>query len=240
MKFIVCDNYEEISAEGAKIFAEQIKKKPDSILGLATGSTPVGMYQKLIEMVKDGSLSFKNCRSFNLDEYYPISPDNDQSYRYFMNTNLFNHIDMDLAKTRVLNGMAEDAKAECKKYDEEIDAAGGIDIQVLGIGHNGHIAFNEPDEKLICGTHLTSLTESTINANARFFEKKEDVPTQSLTMGMASILKAKKIILLASGKGKHQAIAELLDDTITTSNPSTLLKLHPDTTIICDRDAYEG
>lgn len=223
-----------------KFLPSRLRQNPDCVLGLATGSTPVGMYKDLIEMNKNGKISFKNCRSFNLDEYYPISPENDQSYRYFMNENLFDHIDIDKANTRVLNGLAEDAEAECKKYDEEIDAAGGIDIQVLGIGHNGHIAFNEPAEKLVCGTHLNQLTESTINANARFFEKKEDVPTQSLTMGMASIMKAKKIILLANGKGKHQAISELLDDTITTANPSTLLKLHPDVTIICDRDAYEG
>ncbi len=240
MRVIVCDNYEQVSAEAARIFAAQVYLKPDSVLGLATGSTPVGMYRILADMNKRGEISFKDCKSFNLDEYYPLAPDNDQSYRYFMNVNFFDHIDIDKANTRVPDGLAQDPEAACKAYDEAIDAAGGIDIQVLGIGQNGHIAFNEPDEKLICGTHLTSLTESTINANARFFEKKEDVPTRAVTMGMASILKAKTIILLANGKAKHRAIAELLDDTITTSNPSTLLKVHPNTIIICDREAYEG
>ena len=240
MRVIICDNYEEVSKEAAKIFAAQVYMKPDSVLGLATGSTPVGMYKILADMNKKGEISFKDCKSFNLDEYYPLAPDNDQSYRYFMNVNFFDHIDIDKANTRVPDGLASDPEAACKAYDEAIDAAGGVDIQVLGIGQNGHIAFNEPDEKLVCGTHLTGLTESTINANARFFEKKEDVPTQAVTMGMASIMKAKTIILLANGKAKHQAIAELLDDKITTSNPSTLLKVHPNTIIICDREAYEG
>ena len=240
MRVIICDNYEEVSKEAAKIFAAQVYMKPDSVLGLATGSTPVGMYKILADMNQRGEISFKDCKSFNLDEYYPLAPDNDQSYRYFMNTNFFDHIDIDKANTRVPDGMAADPEAACKAYDQAIDEAGGVDIQVLGIGQNGHIAFNEPDEKLVCGTHLTSLTESTINANARFFEKKEDVPTQAVTMGMASIMKAKTIILLANGKAKHQAISELLDDKISTSNPSTLLKVHPNTIIICDKEAYEG
>ena len=240
MRVIVCKDYDEMSKEAAKIFAAQVYMKPDSVLGLATGSTPVGMYKILAKMNQDGEISFKECKSFNLDEYYPLEPTNDQSYRYFMNTNFFDHIDIDKAQTHVPDGTASDPEAMCREYDAAIDAAGGVDIQVLGIGQNGHIAFNEPEEKLYCGTHLTSLTESTINANARFFEKKEDVPTHAVTMGMASIMKAKTIILHANGKAKHQAISELLDDRITTSNPSTLLKVHPNTVIICDEEAYNG
>ncbi len=240
MRVIVCENYEEVSKEAAKLFAAQVYMKPNSVLGLATGSTPVGMYKILADMNQKGEISFKDCKSFNLDEYYPLAPDHDQSYRYFMNVNFFDHIDIDKANTRVPDGMAADPAEMGKAYDAAIDAAGGVDIQVLGIGQNGHIAFNEPDEKLVCGTHLTSLTESTINANARFFEKKEDVPTQAVTMGIGSIMKAKKIILLATGKAKHDAVAELLSGAITTQNPATLLNVHPDTVIIVDKDAYNG
>lgn len=240
MQFIVCDNYEEISLTAAKFFAEQIKANPESVLGLATGSTPLGMYSKLIEMNKNGEISFSKCKSFNLDEYYPLSPENEQSYRYYMQTNFFNHIDIEAQNTNVPDGMAQDPTAACKKYDEKIEKAGGIDIQVLGIGRNGHIAFNEPDEYLYAGTHITDLTESTIKANARFFESENEVPKQAATMGMASILKAKKIILLASGKDKHDAIKGMLDDRITTQNPATLLKVHPNTILICDKDAYQG
>jgi len=238
MKFIVCNNYEEISKKAAEIIAEVIKSKPDCILGLATGSTPVGTYKELIAKNKSGEISFKTVKSYNLDEYYPISPDNDQSYRYFMNDNLFNHIDIDMANTHLLDGETKDPDAECKAYDKAIEAAGGIDIQVLGIGRNGHIAFNEPDEALIAPTHKTSLTADTIDANSRFFESADLVPKHALTMGMASIFGARKIILLANGASKAEAIKDLLSDEIKTSNPSTLLKLHNDVTIICDKEAY--
>lgn len=240
MRVIVCENYDEMSKEAAKLMEGIITLNPTCVLGLATGSTPVGMYKILSEKCKNGELDFSTVKSYNLDEYYPISPDNDQSYRYFMNDNLFNHINIDKANTFVPNGQAKDIEKECKEYDEMIDKMGGADIQVLGIGNNGHIAFNEPDEELVAGTHVTGLTESTIQANSRFFASIDDVPTQAVTMGMSSIMKAKKIMLLASGKGKHEALKKLLDDKITTSNPSTLLKLHSDVVIICDKDAYEG
>lgn len=238
MKFIVCNNYEEISAKAAEIIAEIVKAKPDCVLGLATGSTPVGTYKELIAKNKKGEISFRNTVSYNLDEYYPISPDNDQSYRYFMNENLFNHIDIPMENTHLLNGEAKDPDAECKAYDEAIKNAGGIDIQILGIGRNGHIAFNEPDEALIAPTHKTGLTADTIDANSRFFESADLVPKYALTMGMASIFGARKIILLANGASKAQAVKELRNDEIKTSNPSTLLKLHPDVTIICDKEAF--
>lgn len=240
MRIIVCENYEEMSKVSAELYAKQMTEKPDSILGLATGSTPVGLYKELIRMNRAGEIDFSKITSFNLDEYYPISPDNNQSYRYFMNENLFDHVNIDKSRTHVPSGMAEDAEAECKAYDAALKAAGGVDIQLLGIGVNGHIAFNEPDEELICGTHVTALTESTIEANSRFFASRDQVPTRALTMGMASILSAKKIVILANGKGKHPAVKKLLDDTITTQNPATLLKVHPDVTLICDRAAYEG
>ena len=238
MNFIVCNNYEEISEKAAEIIAELVKSKPNCILGLATGSTPVGTYKELIAKNKNGEISFKNTVSYNLDEYYPISPENNQSYRYFMNENLFNHIDIPMENTHLLNGEANDPDAECKAYDEAIKNAGGIDIQILGIGRNGHIAFNEPDEALIAPTHKTGLTADTIDANSRFFESTDLVPKFALTMGMASIFAARKIILLANGASKAQAISELRSDKITTSNPSTLLKLHPDVTIICDKEAF--
>ena len=240
MNLILCDTYEEISKAGADIIADVMKKKPDCVLGLATGSTPVGMYKKLIEMNRAGEISFARVTSYNLDEYYPIAPTHDQSYRYFMNVNLFDHVDVDKAKTFVPNGQTTDPVKEGAEYDRAIDAAGGIDVQVLGIGQNGHIGFNEPAEELVMGTHITPLTDNTIEANARFFASKADVPTEAFTMGMGSIMKARKIILLANGANKHDAIATLLSDKITTACPASLLKLHPDVTVICDKAAYEG
>ncbi len=238
MRVIVCDNYEQMSKEGAKIFAAQMILKPNSILGLATGSTPVGLYENLIKMNKDGEIDFKDITTFNLDEYYPLSPENPQSYRYFMNQQLFDHVNIDKARTFVPDGMAENADEACDKYDAMIDAAGGVDIQLLGIGQNGHIAFNEPDENLITKTHITGLTESTIKANSRFFDDISEVPTKAITMGIGSILKAKKIVLLANGAAKRDAVKALLDEKITTSNPATLLKVHPDVVLICDKEAY--
>ena len=240
MQFIVCNSYEEISRKGAEIIAELMKAKPACILGLATGSTPVGMYRELIGMNRNGEIDFSKVVTYNLDEYYPISPENDQSYRYFMNKNLFEHVNIDIANTHVPNGADPDAENACKTYDEAYAATGGADIQVLGIGQNGHIAFNEPEEALTVGTHVTGLTEDTIKANSRFFDSIDDVPTRALTMGMGSIMMAKKIILLANGKNKHAAIAALLNDKVTTAVPATLLKLHPDVIVLCDTEAYYG
>ena len=240
MQFIVCDSYDEMSRAGAEIIADLMKAKPACILGLATGSTPVGMYRELIRKNRDGEIDFAAVETYNLDEYYPITPDNDQSYRYFMNKNLFDEVNIDKAKTHVPNGAAADAEAACREYDAAYAKTGGADIQVLGIGQNGHIAFNEPEEALTVGTHVTGLTEDTIKANSRFFASIEDVPTRALTMGMGSIMMAKKIILLANGKNKHAAIAAMLDDKVTTAIPATLLKLHPDVVVICDKEAYNG
>ncbi len=240
MKFIVCESYEEMSRIGADLIAEGMGGKTARVLGLATGSTPVGMYRELCRRYEAGELDFSGAVSYNLDEYYPISPENDQSYRYFMNVNLFDHINIKKENTHVPDGTAEDAVAACRAYDEAYAATGGADIQVLGIGGNGHIAFNEPEEALTVGTHVTSLTEDTIRANSRFFASIDEVPTRALTMGMGSIMMAKRIILLANGKGKHAAISAMRDDKIKTSVPATLLKLHPDVVILCDREAYDG
>jgi len=240
MKLIICKNYDEMSKAAAKIMASVITLKPDCILGLATGSTPVGMYKYLVDWNKAGEIDFSQVKTYNLDEYYPISPDNDQSYRYFMNDNLFNHVNIDMANTHVLNGQAEDADAECAAYDKEVVAAGGIDIQVLGIGKNGHIGFNEPAEKMPLATHKVKLTDSTIAANARFFTSENDVPRHALTVGLGPIMEARRILLLISGKNKHEALAGLLEGVVTTTNPSTMLHFHKDVTVICDEDAYKG
>ena len=239
MKFLKFNTYEEMSAAAASIMAEQIKSKPNSVLGLATGSTPVGMYKKLIEMNKAGEIDFSDITTVNLDEYYPIDPANNQSYRYFMNDNLCNHINIDMKRTNVLYGLAEDPDKECERYEELIKDLGGIDIQVLGIGQNGHIAFNEPEENLYLNTHKTALTESTIKANSRFFSEGEIMPTASLTMGMGTIFAAKKIILLINGKSKRAAFEQLLNDRFSTSCPATILKLHPDVTVICDSEVAD-
>lgn len=240
MQIIVTENYEEMSQKAAEIVAEQIINKHDTILGLATGSTPVGTYQKLADMNKEGKLDFSKVKTFNLDEYYPIKNDDEQSYITFMKENFFSKINIDLANTNIPNGEATDAEKECKEYDERIKAAGGIDLQILGIGQNGHIAFNEPSDELDCYTHVTGLTENTIEANSRFFDSIDQVPTKALTMGMSTILSAKKILMLISGAAKAEVMAKLLDDKITTSVPATLLKTHPDVIVICDKEAYEG
>ena len=240
MRVIVCENYEELSNQAAKIVSSQLVVKPNSILGLATGSTPIGLYQNLIDMNKKGEIDFSEVKTFNLDEYYPIKKSNDQSYDYFMNEQLFSHVNIDKNNTNIPNGEAADPVEECERYEKLLDAIGGVDLQILGIGQNGHIAFNEPDENLIAVTHLTGLTQSTIEANSRFFASADEVPKQALTMGMGSILKAKKIVILANGANKSKAVAELLNDNITTSNPATMLKVHPDVTLICDKEAFSA
>lgn len=238
MRVIVCKDYEEMSKKAADIVAGQLAMNPKSVLGLATGSTPVGTYKELINRCKDGTISFKDVTTFNLDEYYPIKKSNSQSYDYFMNDNLFNHVDIDKANVNIPNGEAADAAEECKRYEAKIASSPQVDIQILGIGQNGHIAFNEPEEELYSETHLTGLTDNTIEANARFFEKKEDVPTTALTMGIGTIMKAKKIIILANGAAKKDAVAALLSGKITTASPATMLNCHNDVVLICDEAAY--
>lgn len=240
MRIIVCENYDEMSENAAKIIGSQLVLKPDSTLGLATGSTPVGLYEKLIEMNKNGEIDFSEVTSFNLDEYYPIKHSNNQSYYYFMHEKLFSKINIKPENINIPNGETDNPEKECEDYERRLSEGRGIDIQILGIGQNGHIGFNEPDADLCSVTHLTELTDSTIEANSRFFESKEDVPTKAITMGLSSILKSKKIILLASGENKRAAVSELLNDKITTDCPATMLKVHSDVVLICDKAAYGG
>ncbi len=237
MKLIVCKNYDDLSAAAAELVAGVVKENPACVLGLATGSTPVGLYRGLIDRYNRGELDFSAVTTVNLDEYYPIAPDNDQSYRYFMNQNLFDHVNIDKAKTYVPDGMAADPDAACEAYEEIVARVGAADIQVLGIGQNGHIGFNEPADALEVKTHVTGLTESTIKANARFFASEADVPTKALTMGIGTILGAKRIVILASGASKQDAVAKLLAGKLDTSCPASMLNLHPDVTVICDEAA---
>ncbi len=240
MKIIVCNSYEEMSAVAGKLYVDLLTQKPDAVLGFATGSTPLGLYQFLAEQNKAGVIDFAKVTTFNLDEYYPMDPAHDQSYRYFMNKNLFDNINIDKANTFVPDGTAEDVEQVGIAYDKAIDAKGGIDLQLLGVGRNGHIGFNEPDTALVAGTHVTDLTDDTIDANARFFEKKEDVPTKAVTMGMGTIMKARQIVCIISGANKNDVIKALQNDLVTTDCPATFLKLHPNVTILCDKEAYEG
>lgn len=237
MKLIVVNNYEELSKVAAKEFSKIIKEKENAVLGLATGGSPVGMYKELIRMYEQKELNFSKITTVNLDEYIGLNPEHNQSYRYFMNNNLFNHINIDKSNTFVPNGLAEDLEAQCKEYDQKISELGGIDIQLLGVGNNGHIAFNEPNNELSSGTHIISLTDNTIEANARFFDNIYDVPRKAITMGVGGIMKAKKIILIASGESKAEAIKGIFSGKITTANPATMLQMHRDVTIIVDEAA---
>lgn len=237
MKIIITKNYDELSNVAADLVEKCINDKPNAMLGLATGSTPIGLYEELIKRHKDNNLSFKDITSVNLDEYIGLSGDHDQSYRYFMNETLFNHIDIDKSKTFVPNGKAEDLNEEAKNYEKNIDELGGIDLQILGIGTNGHIGFNEPSSKLELYTHIEDLTESTIHANSRFFDSINDVPTTAISMGIGSIFKAKEIILLASGDSKAKIMQTLKDTLVTPLIPASFLKLHPHVTIIMDEAA---
>lgn len=214
-----------VGVNAADVITELLKAKPDAVLGLATGSSPIGMYKELISRCKSGEISFKRVKSVNLDEYVGLSKDHDQSYAYFMNTNLFDHVDIDKANTHLPDGLAADPKAECKRYDEVVRSMGSIDIQVLGIGNNGHIGFNEPSDSFSLGTGLVDLTDSTIDANARFFEKREDVPTQALSMGVGQIMSADKILLIATGKGKAEILYKALFGKVTPLVPASALQL---------------
>lgn len=237
MRLIIVKNYDEMSKVGAEEMAAVVKANPKAILGLATGGTPEGMYKELIKMNKDGEIDFKDITSVNLDEYVGLSGEHPQSYRYFMNTHLLDHINIDKKRTFVPNGLAEDVNEEGRKYDAMIDELGGIDIQLLGVGTNGHIAFNEPDGNLVAGTHLTGLTQSTIDSNARYFESADEVPKTAVTMGLGQIMKSKKIILLASGENKAEAMKELFSGKISTSCPVTMLQMHNDVTVVLDEEA---
>ena len=234
VKVIECKDYEEMSRVAAGLVADVMRARHDAVLGLATGSTPVGMYRELARMNRAGEIDFSDVTTVNLDEYYPISPENDQSYRYFMNENLFSHVNVDLSRTFVPDGAATDPDEACRRYEEILASVGQVDIQVLGIGQNVHIGFNEPADTLCVATHVTDLTPSTIKANARFFASEAEVPTRALTMGMGTILRAKKILIMANGAAKRDAVATMLAGGLTTACPASLLNLHADVTLVCD------
>ena len=236
MRIIQTEDYAAMSEQVAALIAAQVVSKPDSVLGLATGSTPIGAYQKLVEWHKQG-LSFAKVRTVNLDEYYGLAPEHDQSYRWFMQTNLFDHVDVERENTNVPSGLADDPAAECARYDALIRALGGQDLQLLGLGHNGHIGFNEPGAAFILPTHLVDLTESTINANARLFTSKEEVPRQALTMGIGGIMTAKRVVVAVSGADKADAVAKSFGGPVTPEVPASILQLHPDVVLVADRAA---
>ena len=231
----VYDTYTQMSRAAADIVISQLEKKPDSVLGLATGSTPLGLYRELVERYQNGFADFSRARTFNLDEYYPMSKAHPQSYNFFMHENLFSKVNF--ASTRLLNGETADPKGECAAYDAEIEACGGIDLQILGIGLNGHIGFNEPASSYSIPTYLVELTESTISANSRFFSESDIQPASALTMGLGSIFSAKNILLLISGAGKAPIAAKLFEGKIHADIPASLLLLHPNVTVLLDRGA---
>ena len=237
MRIIQTENYEAMSTRTAAIIAAQVVSRPDCVLGLATGSTPIGAYRQLVQWSRTGALSFAQVRSVNLDEYYGLAPDHDQSYRYFMQTNLFDHVDILSGNTNVPNGLSADPEVECVRYDALIDALGGTDLQLLGLGHNGHIGFNEPGPSFVLPTHLVDLTESTINANSRLFASKDEVPRQALTMGIRGIMRAKRVLVAVSGADKADAVARSFAGPVTPEVPASILQLHPDVVLVGDRAA---
>lgn len=237
MKIYCGKDYEEMSRKAASLISAQITMKPDCVLGLATGSTPIGTYQQLIKWYTEGILDFSAVTTVNLDEYKGLSGDNEQSYRYFMNTNLFDHVNIDKNNTYVPDGLEADSQKACDEYNAIIERVGGIDLQLLGLGHNGHIGFNEPSDEFDKVTHCVDLTASTIEANKRFFEKEEDVPRQAYTMGIQNIMMADKVVIVVSGKDKADIVARAFAGPITPQVPASVLQLHKDVTLVGDEAA---
>ena len=237
MNVVVTDSYEEMSKAAAAVIADQLKAKPESVLGLATGTTPIGLYAELVKACDSGEISFADAQSFNLDEYRGLPGTHNQSYRYFMQQNLFDHVDIDVAKTHVPDGSMEDAAAACDAYEAAIEEAGGVDLQLLGLGHNGHIGFNEPCDSFPVTTHCVKLTDSTIEANSRLFDSIDEVPREAYTMGIGTIMKARKILLVANGSGKAEIVRDVVCGPVVPQVPASVLQLHPDVTIVVDKEA---
>lgn len=237
MEVVIKENYEQMSALGAEIVARTVRNKPRAVIGLATGSTPLGLYRELIRIHKDKGLSFSQVVTFNLDEYVGLPPEHPQSYRCFINQNLLDHIDIREENTHLPDGMAGDIELACTEYEKKIKGAGGIDLQILGIGSNGHIAFNEPGSSLGSRTRIKTLSEETIQDNARFFSRPEDVPRCAITMGIGTIMDTKELILLANGEEKAEAVAMMIEGPITAMVPATVVQLHQKTTVIVERAA---
>lgn len=236
VKIIYVNDYDEMSERAAKIIAKQINQAPTSTLGLATGATPEGLYQKLIQLNKQGKVSFKDVTTFNLDEYVGLPHTDKNSYRYFMNNHLFDHIDINRNNVHIPNGLVDDLEEECKRYEAKIKE---IDVQVLGLGLNGHIGFNEPGTSFSSRTHLVSLTDSTRKANSRYFQKLDDVPRMAITMGIETILESKRLILLVSGEEKSEAVERLVNGNISEDFPASILKSHPEVVLIADKAALK-
>ena len=237
MKIIRAKDYNDMSRKAANIISAQVILKPDSVLGLATGSSPIGIYEQLIKWYNKGDVDFGGCTTFNLDEYRGLTPDHEQSYHYFMHKNFFAAVNVPAERINLPDGAQLDAERECKRYDAAIKAAGGIDLQLLGMGLNGHIGFNDQGEAFEKETHCVDLTESTIRANSRFFESMDEVPKQAYTMGIGNIMAAKKILLVATGTSKAEALYNSLYGPITPKVPASILQLHPDLTVVADEDA---
>ena len=236
MKIIVTKDYEAMSDEALKVILNVVKGNPSAVLGLATGTTPLGLYARIVQDHRTNGTSYKNIRTVNLDEYVGLDINSDQSYVYFMRKNLFEQIDIPLENTNIANGKAANADRECERYNKLLDSM-QQDIQLLGIGSNGHIAFNEPGTPFGSVTHVVNLAESTIKDNARLFEKEEDVPRQALTMGLKNIMHAKRVLILANGANKAKAVYGLVHGPVTEAVPASVLQLHPDCTLICDESA---
>jgi len=240
IKLVICKDKNAVAVSSARIFAEEIRRKPTIVLGLATGGTPIGMYRELIRLHKEEGLDFSRVVSFNLDEYLGLAPEHCQSYRYFMDSSLFNYINIDKSNTHVLDGLSKDPEWACRKFEEDIKKAGGIDLQLLGIGGNGHVAFNEPGCSLDSRTGVVNLTQKTIKDNSRFFKNESEVPKQALSMGIATILEVKKIVLLATGEGKAKAVAESVKGPVTSKVPASYLQYHSDCTFVIDKEAAQN
>ena len=236
MKVIITKNYDEMSDEAFKIMKNVVITKPDAVLGLATGTSPIGLYQRMVIDCKENGTSYKKIKTVNLDEYVGLDESSDQSYVYFMRNNLFYHIDIDLNNTHLANGKAKDMREECVGYNKLVESM-QQDLQVLGIGSNGHIAFNEPGTPLDSLTHIVDLTENTIKDNSRLFKNIEDVPRHAITMGLKNIMNAKKIIMLATSEHKAKAVFDMVKGRVSSDCPASVLQLHPDVTVIIDEDA---
>lgn len=237
MRLIRARDYQDASRKVANIISAQVILKPDCVLGLATGSSPVGAYQQMIKWCAQGDVDFSETKTVNLDEYVGLAADHDQSYAYFMRKNFFEGINIDKANTNLPNGLELDATKECARYDKVIADLGGVDLQLLGIGANGHIGFNEPAEQFSTGTNRVDLTASTISANSRFFENENMVPRQAYTMGMLAIMQAKRIIMIATGANKAQAVYDAFCGPVTPKMPASILQLHPDFVLVADEEA---
>ena len=237
MKILTFNTEEQINEVGAAIIASVVQTKADAVLGLATGGTPVGTYKQLVQTHQRGLVSFKDVMTFNLDEYVGVAPTHHQSYNHYMNENLFNHVDIDVARTNIPLGLANDLQEECHRYEQAIETAGSIDIQLLGLGHNGHIGFNEPSANLSSNTHVVELAEATKVANARFFTDEEEVPSLAITMGVGTILKAKMLLLVVKGEDKAEIVKRALTGPITTDCPASLLQTHPNLVVLLDTAA---